>query len=1070
MKATWRKLVHLWSNHKTRVVGVLFALALVVGVGFAASGAVAQTTAPAADASDSWMYEKMLLIVAYIFDAIASFMQKFLVALISGLIWVVSYDAYSNNAVIDVGWPIVRDAINMFVILGLLFIAIKNLIPGQSDNGKTQTQLFSVLVAVILMNFSRTLTLMAVDFSQVVTLTFAQAVADIGAGNFIQLFGIQNHLVVSAEAGDIANGVGSGATFVATGLFKLVMMGATIMAVGIMLVAFLARIILLWFLIILSPAAFFVMGLGNTFPALGEIWSNWEKQFSGLLIFGPILTFFLWLSLAIAAGGDIAATAGFDTSNMVDGSVGLLAAAEPASILSTLVAIVMIFIGIGVAAKEASGSIGVGTIMKFGQDKTEGFIKWSAKKAAYGTAIGAGAGAFAGGAAAYGVMAGAGIGAGSGAYGGYMTADPKEGWKGALKGTAMGAAKGAGIGAVAGYLPGVAALGGVAAVRTARNRGGEVLQGASRALDTKLANVQMVGTDKDATPLATVIGGAMALTGVKAAARGVRQVTSQVSQWADMPDAAAKKAAAERIKNLDSTTVLNDAKMAADKLRNPSLLSAEDLAYNRQLIAKLLSDGDMMKELDPASADRVKRQIFSMSDGDLMGHMDEKEKKAAKESRLKLMAKNLHLLESDEKKTREQKIKDVLNDADFDLKMLSEDALFDGDDPREEVWQVLGRTQGGTWRDKDGNLQVESMATKIANGERGTKKIQAKLLKKYTNKAPEGLTPEELAQFEAQEQRDAQDKALEAMHRYEPDGWRQQSRRQREEAKRLEGEARQRDIDAKRLEAEQKVQAAKQEAAQKAEEDRRERELAKNPFRDGRLADGAKPTPKQVRAAIDNGDLDVQHINDQIVTDYRDAVMGALVGGVAGAKLASLPEGTREQVRQEVTRRQDELADYIAQQERTGGTIESDQRKERAKLREAQFYLGGENGGIAAYMDKGNFRDTDARNEFQEMLARNMTAAVKIPMVQVGNNDVGEMLAGMFNANIALVRKQVLAASRSKQEQQIQQAWGALSRYRAALERSAKVSAKERSSGLVSVGRLAKELEDALPPPAPASP
>lgn len=702
MRSTWKKLVSMWNERRGLVVCLAFCFVIIGGAtlyfspAIANTGATPGTTGAVTEPPGSSGLDFIMNGIAGIADAIFTAAWQLVILMIQGLISIISYDSFSNNAVIKIGWPIVRNAINMFVILGLLAIAIKNLIPGQSNNAQAQSQLFKMLLAVVLMNFSQTITLLLVDFSQVVTITFAQAISEIGSGNFIQLFGLQNHLALKSGAEeDIIQGASQGALLFGTALFKLVMVGATAIAIAVMILALLLRIIMLWFLIILSPAAFFAFGIGDVVPMAKNVWTQWSSRFMGLLAFGPALVFFLWLSLSIAASGDIASTVGFSVSN--DGASGsLLASAEPASFLSTIVAIVMIFIGVGVSAQIASAAEGVGDIMGKGKDLTRGFIKRYSKKAAIGTlagaTAGAGVGAVTGGAAAIG-LTGAST-AGSFALG----AGQAVGAAGTLYGANKVVAKGpewakSGVRAVdrgAGYLQGVPVVGGVL------NQLGlaELREGTSAA--------------------------AKALGGVEDGRR---------------------RAADDWVKNRDSKSLQTDLEQARATINNP-MAGPEEIARARAVMQKLVTDKDFEKKYrddrGAAAADEMTRQAIAQMEADKFDHIeDEAEKKKAKENFLKFKARNLHVLDEDARR-------EVLNDADFKKSMLSEKALFQDvvdengnvvrdaagkavQEARPDVWDTLRGQQEVVRYDNEGNPVMQSMARQVRDGRGGTKALAAKL-------------------------------------------------------------------------------------------------------------------------------------------------------------------------------------------------------------------------------------------------------------------------------------------------------------------------------------------------------
>ncbi len=73
----------------------------------------------------------------------------------------------------------------------------------------------------------------------------------------------------------------------------------TMFAVAFML---LVRLIVLWVLIVMSPFAFVL----NVIPKTEKFAQQWWQEFGDNLLSGPILVFFIWLSLVTVGGGDVA--------------------------------------------------------------------------------------------------------------------------------------------------------------------------------------------------------------------------------------------------------------------------------------------------------------------------------------------------------------------------------------------------------------------------------------------------------------------------------------------------------------------------------------------------------------------------------------------------------------------------------------------------------------------------------------------------------------------------------------------------------------------------------------------
>ncbi|HAU66075.1 TPA: hypothetical protein DCW61_01890 [Candidatus Uhrbacteria bacterium] len=296
----------------------------------------------------------------FAFD-IASVLTKAIVLLIDVMVPIMTYNNFTGNPVVTAGWAIVRDTVNMFFVVVLIIIAFGTIF-GHS-RFKWQQQVPRLLIFAIVINFSKTLCGIMIDFGQVIMLTFANALREIAAGNFIQLLGLnqiysvsQSSSVITTIKGEGGSGAGNSFDFFAAGVMSVILtlwvLGTLIVLVAVLLF----RIIMLWVLIVMAPLAWFVGGTGDLIKT--NAYQEWWTEFKCMVAVGPVLAFFLWLTLAVAGAGNIAANSGFNVgtnSNNADFTSSLL---ELNNFLSFLIGMALLFSGLKAATQFCSGMAG----------------------------------------------------------------------------------------------------------------------------------------------------------------------------------------------------------------------------------------------------------------------------------------------------------------------------------------------------------------------------------------------------------------------------------------------------------------------------------------------------------------------------------------------------------------------------------------------------------------------------------------------------------------------------------------------------------------------------------------
>lgn len=265
----------------------LIAACLVCGVFVLATGAHAQVDVDG----------RVLGLLGLIMGEIISFMGKFIILLVSILISFASYNNFLHAQPVEIGWVLMRDVANMFFIVILLVSAFSTIV-GYSEFHYTKV-LPKLLLMAVLINFSKTLIGLLVDFSQVLMLTFVNAFRQAAGGNFVSALKLSKVTAIDPYATDLK----VSGSLIPAAILAIVLLGISMTLLVIMIAFILARIIGIWLLLIMSPMAFFALALpGKLSKAMAPFTSKFWDRLSTVLIGGPVMAFFLWLALAVVQG------------------------------------------------------------------------------------------------------------------------------------------------------------------------------------------------------------------------------------------------------------------------------------------------------------------------------------------------------------------------------------------------------------------------------------------------------------------------------------------------------------------------------------------------------------------------------------------------------------------------------------------------------------------------------------------------------------------------------------------------------------------------------------------------
>lgn len=324
--------------------------------------------------------DTVALILASIIQNITAAIGKFILLIIESIVIpILGYNGFYNSHITNLGWSLVRDVVNMFVVVVLLVIAVMTIV-GYSHANWTQS-LPRLFIAIVLVNFSKLICGLAIDISQVIMFTFVNAIVSIAAGNFASMLGLSNFGKFGYEFIGKINDTGEGVQafmFLGGSYLQFIIYIAILAVMLLLAVAFVWRIVILWILIIMAPMAFFSWGIGDVFHSAKSAYSQWMSKFSSALTFGPILVFFLWLSLAASSGSTLAKTEDFPFPDD-ENSAGLeLESFTTTNFLGMFLALAILIAGMQQAASAAKGMEGFASSVLSEKNGIAG-AKWLAK-------------------------------------------------------------------------------------------------------------------------------------------------------------------------------------------------------------------------------------------------------------------------------------------------------------------------------------------------------------------------------------------------------------------------------------------------------------------------------------------------------------------------------------------------------------------------------------------------------------------------------------------------------------------------------------------------------------------
>src|SRR3990167_61517 len=295
--------------------------------------------------------------LSWILAALIGMVGYFIAVLVGILIWIGQYNGFITSTPVVMGWNVIRDIANMFFVLVLLIISFGTILHVQQYQMKTL--LPKVILMAILVNFSKAIAGLFIDFAQVVMLTFVAAYQGVGAGNLFDALKLQKILSINSRSSETIQGLSIAGAYILALIYTIVALIVILAFVLILIV----RIVMLWILVVFSPLSYVL----SVVPAGQKYAQQWWDMFSKYVIIGPVLAFFLWLSLAtlpnitesgpLNPGKSYSEQSGEQISDLTVGGVSVIEAGSPQQMVGFIISIAMLIMSL-VFAQQVGGAVG----------------------------------------------------------------------------------------------------------------------------------------------------------------------------------------------------------------------------------------------------------------------------------------------------------------------------------------------------------------------------------------------------------------------------------------------------------------------------------------------------------------------------------------------------------------------------------------------------------------------------------------------------------------------------------------------------------------------------------------
>lgn len=302
--------------------------------------------------------------------------------------WAVNPDYISgpsgilNGSSIYAMWKLVRDFLNLFFILTLLYTAFTIVFQVAKDYKKT---LLSLVLAALFVNFSFPITRFIIDVTNVPMYYFINQIGTSNAGadklgtvlSAVQL----KNILIPGSAGDDTASLSLATVQTSQLLMAIIFLFIFSVTILVLAILFVVRVVALIILLVFASVGF----AASVMPGLSKYSSMWWDKLWQYTLFGPAAALMLFIATRFFA--EIA------ENKTPDQFLQSAIAATPSQFSQFIsamamfsVPIIMLWMAIGLASSMSIA--GAGAISGRG----EKFIKWAGRKATYNNPLGRGVG------------------------------------------------------------------------------------------------------------------------------------------------------------------------------------------------------------------------------------------------------------------------------------------------------------------------------------------------------------------------------------------------------------------------------------------------------------------------------------------------------------------------------------------------------------------------------------------------------------------------------------------------------------------------------------------------------